>query len=137
MVRPFAVRSFWMSASICFLTSGLFNAGFPLFNWPSRIANVLYLLKSMVWSNSIVIFCACAPCAVSSPRTSNSSACIVPRDELRSGFLARFKLKNRDTAHLHVKSRVVYQARDKFQQHRLQSLCENSVLFHLAPAFRR
>src|ERR1700674_4059447 len=45
-VNPLAVRYFSMPASMRFLTRSLFRAGFLLFNWPSRMAKVLYLLKS-------------------------------------------------------------------------------------------
>ena len=44
-VSPRAVRKRAISASICFLVSSLFNAGFLLFNWPLRIAKGLVLAE--------------------------------------------------------------------------------------------
>src|ERR1035441_5760685 len=60
-----------MSASMRFLTRSLFSAGFLLFNWPSRMAKVLYLLKLTAWSNSTVTFCAKAPRAASKISTAD------------------------------------------------------------------
>ena len=47
-----------MSASICFFTRPLFNAGFLLFKLLARMAKVLYFEKSMARSNSMLTFCA-------------------------------------------------------------------------------
>src|SRR5579863_2211386 len=104
-----------MSASICFLTSGLFKAGFLLFNWPSRIANVLYLLKSVVWSNSMVTFCARAPGAKSNPNENKASASSRLDAERRNRFFLDPKQKRLDTTHLQVESDVVYQGRARFR----------------------
>ena len=53
-----AVRAGSISFSIRFFVSSLLRAGFLLFNWPSRIANVRYVEKFFVSSNSVLIYCA-------------------------------------------------------------------------------
>src|ERR1039458_6477823 len=68
MAKRLAVRSRAMSASMRFLTSSLFSAGFRLFNWPSRMAKVRYLAKVAAGSNSIETFWANAPAVASKAR---------------------------------------------------------------------
>src|SRR5215471_18631689 len=80
-----------MSASIRFLTSSLFRAGFLLFSWPSRMEKVLYLLKSAEASNSTVTFCANVAVAVSRMKISAFIDATLPykQKNVRAGMHGR------------------------------------------------